>query len=132
MGVYPLGRHPPPGQTPPLPHSCYRLQTKFAKVMFSQVSVCPQEGSLSRGSLLGRPPYGNERAVRILLECMLVYPECYLYNVGWYYYCIIKNIFDAGKNLLGLTGCFLLIGRIRYIISSLPSIWNCSTYVSSQ
>ena len=30
----------------------YRTQTKFAKVMFSQVSVCPQAG----GSLSGRPP----------------------------------------------------------------------------
>ena len=29
----------------------YRPQTKFAKVMFSQVSVCPQRGSLSRGGL---------------------------------------------------------------------------------
>ena len=44
--------------------------------------LCPgglcKVGSLSRGSLLGRPsrtetaPYGNERAVRILLECILV------------------------------------------------------------
>ena len=80
----------------------YRPQTKFAKVMFSQVSLCPQgEGSrslfrvgspyrgvsaqggsllrrsLSRevsvgGSLSGRPPYGNMRAVRSLLECILV------------------------------------------------------------
>ena len=35
-------------------------------------------GSLSEGSLSGRlpgqtPPYGNERAVRILLECILVF-----------------------------------------------------------
>ena len=77
----------------------YRPQMKFAKVVFSQVSVCPR-GSLSRGrvvsvwgisvkgglcqggiylgvSLLGRPsrhrpPYSNERAVCILLECILV------------------------------------------------------------
>ena len=28
--------------------------------------------SLSRGFLLGRPPYGEERAVRILLESFLV------------------------------------------------------------
>ena len=83
---------------------------KFAKVMFSQVFVCPQEGvsvqgvpvqgvsvqgvpvqgglcpggSLSRevsvqgglcpgGSLSKRTPYGNVRAVRILLECILVH-----------------------------------------------------------
>ena len=31
-------------------------------------------GSLSRRvSLSGRPPYGKEQAVRILLECILVY-----------------------------------------------------------
>ena len=28
--------------------------------------------SVQRGSLSGRPPYGNERTVRILLECILV------------------------------------------------------------
>ena len=60
----------------------YRPQTKFAKVMFSHLSVSHsvhrgvsvQMGrSLSRGSLSWRlPPYGNERAVRILLECILV------------------------------------------------------------
>ena len=26
---------------------CYRSQTKFAKVMFSQVSVCPQQGCVA-------------------------------------------------------------------------------------
>ena len=103
---------------------CYNPQTKFAKVMFSQVFVCPQGevsvqgclcpgdhcpwGSLSKGdslssgeevpvqgggglcpgrslsglcpgwslsggSVSGRPPYGNEWAVHILLECILVY-----------------------------------------------------------
>ena len=29
----------------------YRPQTKFAKVMFLQVSVCPQGGSVSTGGL---------------------------------------------------------------------------------
>ena len=33
--------------------------------------LCPELISF-RGFLLGRPPYGNERAVRILLECILV------------------------------------------------------------
>ena len=77
----------------------YRPQTKFAKVMFSQVFVCPQgglcpvgslssgvsfcgastQGGLCRGGLCWRvsvretpPPYGYVRAVRILLECILV------------------------------------------------------------
>ena len=71
----------------------YRPQTKFAKVMFSQVFVCPQGGLCPVGSLsvgpppsgvsvegvsvggsLSRrpPPYGYVRAVRILLECILV------------------------------------------------------------
>ena len=34
--------------------TCYRPQTKFAKVMFSQVFVCPQGGSLSRRGSLSR------------------------------------------------------------------------------
>ena len=35
----------------------YRLQTKFAKVIFSQVFVCPRgAGGLYRGGLSGRPP----------------------------------------------------------------------------
>ena len=74
----------------------YRPQRSCGKVMFSQVCVknsvhrgglCPSihhrshgqwvglcpGGSLSRRSLLGRLPlYGNERAVPILLECILV------------------------------------------------------------
>ena len=40
-----------------LPWRCilyYHPQTKFAKVMFSQVSVCPQGSSLSRGDLCPR------------------------------------------------------------------------------
>ena len=35
------------------------------------LGVSVQGGFLSRGSLSGRPPYGNERAVCILLECIL-------------------------------------------------------------
>ena len=75
----------------------YHPETKFVKVMFSQVSVCPLSrrgglrlcpgglcpgglcpgGSLSRGTLSrgisvrDHPPYGNEQVVRILLECIL-------------------------------------------------------------
>ena len=78
----------------------YRPQTKFAKVMFSQVFVCTRGGSLSGGSLsrwslsgggicpgwgvsvqggsLSRiPPYSNERVVRILLECILIIKTVY-------------------------------------------------------
>ena len=78
----------------------YRPQTKSAKVMFSHVFVCPHVeslftwwGSLSRGVSVhgvsvqgvsvqwglcpgglcpGGTPYGNTRAVRILIECILV------------------------------------------------------------
>ena len=69
----------------------YRPQTKFAKVMFLQVSVCPQ-GVLSQhalqvvsqqalwrgdacsreGGLVETPGWLLLRAVRILLECILV------------------------------------------------------------
>ena len=80
----------------------YRPQTKFAKVMFSQVSVCPRGGGsaplhagihtpwadtpLGRHPLRQTPVYAgihppaqcmlgdtvNKRAVRIPLECILV------------------------------------------------------------
>ena len=64
---------------------------KFAKVMFLQVSVCPQEGHTCTGGMgggvmcdgggrsgLGGSPPGTPvrpllRAIRILLECILVY-----------------------------------------------------------
>ena len=40
---------------------------------FTDVSVCPRrEGIPDRDSPRQRPPYGKERAVRILLECILV------------------------------------------------------------
>ena len=58
----------------------YRPQTKFAKVMFLHLSVSHSvhRGGLHRG--VGRPPAPhrtlrdtvNERAVRILLKCILV------------------------------------------------------------
>ena len=79
----------------------YRPQTKFAKVMFLHLSICSQEGPASRGVCIwgclhpgglhpgGLHPGGvciqadplhwilrdkvNERAVRILLECILVW-----------------------------------------------------------
>ena len=59
-------------------HNIYRPQTKFSKVMFSQVFDCPRRGvSVSVGGGLCQgdppPPYGNRRAVRILLECILVH-----------------------------------------------------------
>ena len=45
----------------------YCPQTKFAKVMFSQVSVCPPppHGQILRDTV-------NKRAVRLPLECILV------------------------------------------------------------
>ena len=66
----------------------YRPQTKFAKVVFTGVclstgggGLCPggclSGGSLSRGvSVRETPPYSNMRAVRILLECILVEVHC--------------------------------------------------------
>ena len=64
----------------------YRPQTKFAKVMFLQVSVCPHGGAcmvVPGGACMVAPGghawdmtrYGdtiNERTVGILLECILV------------------------------------------------------------
>ena len=72
----------------------YHPQMKFAKVMFSQVFVCPLgEGSLSRGVSVqkgvsvcgslwrgsqGDPPlYGYVLIVRILLVCSLVWQNFY-------------------------------------------------------
>ena len=100
-------------------HFCIVLKNKIylppanevAKVMFSQVSVCPQGGSLSRGvsvrgevsvqgglcfrgvcpggSLSGGlchrdppPHYSNVRVVRILWECILVSLEPHVYFDG--------------------------------------------------
>ena len=57
---------------------CYRPQRGCGKVIFSQASVIHSVhrggGSLSgQGLCQGDPPrYGNERAVRILRECILV------------------------------------------------------------
>ena len=85
--------------TPELLHCCYRPQTKFTKVMFSQVSVCPRGGGCLPHCMLGytpgqtppadtpqadTPPCAdtplgsacwdtvNKRAVCIPLECILV------------------------------------------------------------
>ena len=66
----------------PIPRH-YRPQTKSAKVMFSQVFVCPRWGGVSltetpwtetpsRQRPSPRTQDGNERAVRILLECILI------------------------------------------------------------
>ena len=49
----------------------------WGKVIFSQASVCPQKGdgvSVWEDLCPDRdhPPYGKERPVRILLECILV------------------------------------------------------------
>ena len=81
----PVGWKPPACQLDVL-H--YRLQTKFAKTMVSQVSVCPRVGGaawyrgvhgrgvcISPARMLPRQILGdtvNELAVRILLECILV------------------------------------------------------------
>ena len=55
------------------------------KGLYPGKGLCPGERSLSRGrvsvqggSLSGRPPYGNVRVVRILLECILISSSHYL------------------------------------------------------
>ena len=62
----------------------YCPKTKIAKVMFSQVFVCPKVGVSAQGLSLSRrvsvqgvsvretPQYGKEQVVCILLECILV------------------------------------------------------------
>ena len=50
----------------------YRPQTKFAKVMFSQVSVCPQEGCLPH-CMLGYTPQTRGRHPPV--QCMLGYGQ---------------------------------------------------------
>ena len=94
---------------------CYHLQTKFAKVMASQVSVCPrgdmlgrwacmaqghawQGGMAKRHAWLGgacvvggrawQERWSLQRAVRILLECILVENKSvpyiiYEYTIAW-------------------------------------------------
>ena len=90
----------PPRSAPEIPDQSPRLkptnnsdyyhpQTKFMKVMLSQVSVCPRGRGqnpppctrpMGQRPLLDRdhprtetsPSYGKERVVRILLDCILV------------------------------------------------------------
>ena len=74
----------------------YRPQTKFTKVMFSQVSVCPQGGVCpiacwDTPPQADTPPWAdtpctvhagiNKRAVRIPLECILVLTRDFCFNV---------------------------------------------------
>ena len=60
----------------------------FTGRSLSRVGLCKGEGSLSRGSLprggslSGSPPYGNQREVRILLECILVFILFCFFLVG--------------------------------------------------
>ena len=83
----------------------YRPQTKFAKVMFSRMSVCPQRGEVSAPLHAGihipwadTPPRdqtpssaqcmlgdtGNKRVVHILLKCILVSDsKSYLRRLNW-------------------------------------------------
>ena len=81
----------------------YRPQTKFAKVMFSQVSVCPR-GCLSEGCL---PPPGqtpspgqtvNKRVVRIALECNLV-----IYFVLQCSRISVKQVSEKGVSVKGVS-----------------------------
>ena len=56
--------------------------------------ICPeavsvQGGLCPGGSLSGRPPYCNERAVRILLECILVQKKFHCSVFGHNYSCFV-------------------------------------------
>ena len=99
----------------------FRPQTKFTQVMFSQVVVCPCGGggsrSLSKGvSVQGAPcpPYGNKRAVRILLEleCILIFSgfsDAFMINLalvlGFTAY-ITLYPFQWLEDLLEVCSCF--------------------------
>ena len=92
-GIQPPGR-PPPGQTPSLPSACYHTVNKWAvcislecilvtpckgkKVMFSQVSVCPQSPSWL---LVHCSALRSVRILRILLECFFLLIFRLLHNV---------------------------------------------------
>ena len=67
----------------------YHPLTKFAKVMFSQVSVCPRRGLCSRRVSVREtpwtetpPPHSKEQAVCIILESILVSTVFVLY-ISW-------------------------------------------------
>ena len=66
--------------------------------------LCPG-GSLSRGisvqegSLLGRPPYGNEQVVRILLECILV-PKIFAWLLSFSYFWVKLKFICTWKRSL--------------------------------
>ena len=71
-------------------HNTYRPQTKFAKAMFLHLSVILFTGGVSASVHAGihNPPpqcmlgdTGNKRAVRILLECILVVKEISPFNL---------------------------------------------------
>ena len=111
MGVFFLKKNPPPLSSHRLGILFHHPQTKFTKVMFSQVSVCPRGLSTplharihppdqrqtppSPGTRGRHPPppgadtpppkcmlgdTGNKRVVRILLECILVIcPSVYVF-----------------------------------------------------
>ena len=92
-GIQPPGR-PPPGQTPSLPSACYHTVNKWVvcislecilvtpckgkKVMFSQVSVCPQSPSWLLVHCLA---LRSVRILRILLECFFLLIFRLLHNV---------------------------------------------------
>ena len=86
----------------------YRPQTKFAKVLFSTGVCLSTDGGfrfLSRGVSVREtprtdiPPYGNERAVCILLECILVIHKfIHLLRIHFYQhslYWIKRNYFKC-------------------------------------
>ena len=100
----------------------YRPQTKFAKVMFLHLSVSHSvHGTVVSASVhagihtsLGRHPpppgqtptlrsaclgdTGNKRAVRILLECILILTVCYILK-NRIQHCLMGQVFYYGRGL---------------------------------
>ena len=94
--------------------------------------LCPEGWSLSRGSLSGGslcpgrlPPYGEERAERILLECILVMAvnsTCALANVTYLPFSI--DICDEKSNVFLMHICSVFYVGERTINGLSENTWK--------
>ena len=72
--------------------SCYSPQTKFAKVMFLQVSVCPQRGGggvHGKGAYVARGMHGGG-------VCVVVGGACVAGGNAWRGACMVGRVCMAG------------------------------------